>query len=321
MPDRRPRVSRTGALTRSSVRRGATRPHREPEETPPESAGRLRFLRSPMTWLAGVLVAVVTVTFQDVLTSAVTSVLPLDGLPDKLSPHAAVEVVEVRNVKNTGEFLVRGPVPAHFTTTLSSGDAWYHRPNVVDVGESEWMITLRGRAEQQVRITDVVPQIVGGSCHAPLGGSLVYAPGQGAVDVIPLDVTIDAPRPRLTHWTKDGTGEKPYFTGPTAKQITLDKDESEAFLVHAVARSGYCRWRYRVHYQLGGEKAEMTLARAGGKPFALTAVLPDQSDYSSVYVPSFTCGPGHPPGRWYTLTGRQFATGMADGGVPHCPHP
>ncbi len=321
MPPRRPKVPRTGALTRRSVRREATRPRRAAEETPPEPAGRLRFLRSPATWLAGVLLAVVTVTFQDVLTSAVTSVLPLDGLPDQLAPRDAVQVVEVRNVKDYGEFLVRGPVPAHFARTLASGAAWQNRGDVVDVGESQWMITLRGRAEQQVRVTDIVPEIVGGSCAAPLGGHLVYAPGQGAEDVIPLDVTIDAPRPRLDHWAKGDKAGHPYFTGPAAQQITLDKDESESFLIHAVSRDGYCRWRYRVRYQLGGERAEMTLSRPGGKPFALTAALPDQDDYPSVYVPSFACGPGHPPGRWYALTGREFATGMAHGGIPHCPRP
>jgi hypothetical protein len=324
MRNKRPRPPGTGALTRRSVRRTATataRPRRsgEPEEPAPGGGGRLRFLRSPTTWLAGVLLAVVSVTFQDVLTSAVKSVLPLDGLPDQLSPHGAVQVVEVRNVKDDGEFLVRGPVPDHFTKTLASGSGWQDDAAVVDVGESEWMITLRGRAAQQVRITDIVPQIVGGSCHAPLGGHLVYAPGQGAVEVIPLDVTIDARRPRLEHWRQDNKGEEPYFTGPTAKQITLNKDESQSFLVHAVAHTGYCRWRYRVHYQLGGVGAEMTLSRPGGKPFEMTAELPDAGDYPAVYVPPFVCGPHREAHGWYTLSGRDFATGMSAGGAPHCP--
>jgi hypothetical protein len=303
------------------VRREAIRPRRAlpEEEEPAVSRGWLRVLRSPAAWLAGVLLAAAAVTFQDVLTTAAKSVLPLEGLPDALSPHGAVEVVEVRNVKGDGEFLLRGPKRTHFVKELTSGSAWRDEPGVVDVGTSEWMITLRGRAEQQVRVTDIVPELVGGACRKPLDGPLVYAPSQGAVDVIPLDVVIDSPRPRLTRWTEDAGAEKPYFTGPTAQQITLDKDESEAFLIHAVSHSGYCRWRYRVHYQLGGEKAEMTLSRPGGKPFELTGELSDRSGYSTVYVPSYVCGPGHAASQWYTLSGRDFATGLDGDGAPRCP--
>ncbi len=75
-------------MTRASVRRGsAPRPSRPEEEEETEGGGRLRFVKSPTTWLLGILLAVVTVTFQDVLTASVKAILPLDRVPDRLSPQ------------------------------------------------------------------------------------------------------------------------------------------------------------------------------------------------------------------------------------------
>ncbi|MGW9427873.1 hypothetical protein ACWHA1_07965 [Streptomyces decoyicus] len=303
MPSNRPGVRRTGALTRSSVRKGRSRP--APEEAP----DRLRLLRSPATWLAGILLTVATVTFQDVLTGAVKAILPLDRLPDRISPQNAIDVVEVKDVKDTGTYLVRGDAGKHFGTVLNSGAEWRHKADIIDVGKAEWMITLQGRAAQQVRITDIVPELEGGKCASPPGGSLVVAPGQGVTDVIPLEVAIDSPQPRMTSYSKGAKAGTPYFTGPKAKQITLNQNESEAFLVHATSARGHCRWRYRVHYQIGGGTAEMTLSRPGGKPFELTGELPDTGRYRSVHFPAFTCT--HPDAvaadTWLTRTGAEYA--------------
>ncbi len=121
--DRRVVVRRSGALTRLSVRRGGgrARPGRAGAAT--EDPGRLRHLRSPAAWLAGILLTVVTVTFQDTLTGAVKAVLPLDRLPDRISPQGAVHVVEVKDVKVSGEYLVRGDRGGRFGKVLS-GEQW-----------------------------------------------------------------------------------------------------------------------------------------------------------------------------------------------------
>ncbi|CAM5428722.1 hypothetical protein SCALM49S_03112 [Streptomyces californicus] len=74
---------RTGAMTRASVRRGVHRHRRPEEEEGTEGGGRLRFVKSPTTWLLGILLAVVTVTFQDVLTAWRS--FRWTG-PDRLSP-------------------------------------------------------------------------------------------------------------------------------------------------------------------------------------------------------------------------------------------
>ncbi|MFJ5862912.1 hypothetical protein ACIQEY_00635 [Streptomyces parvus] len=319
---------RTGALTRASVRRGSgQRPPRPETEESEGTTGRMRFVTSPTTWLLGILLAVVTVTFQDVLTASVKAILPLDRVPDRLSPQNAIDVVEVKDVKDIGYYVVRDAEGAgsaadrKLIEEISSGGPWRDGRKAVDAGNAEWMITVQGRASQQVRITDIVPVLEGGRCEKPLGGSLAHFPSQGVMDVIPLELEVDAPRPRLKTSGKDGKDAKPFFTGPEAKHITLNQNETEAFIVHATASTGYCRWRYRVHYEVGGSTAEMTIGGPGGKPFELTARLADASGYRKVYFPSFDCRPSGPPTShdWYEQTGAEYARDRRSGKVPPCP--
>ncbi|MFD4024884.1 hypothetical protein ACFWRV_15410 [Streptomyces sp. NPDC058576] len=320
MANNRRVTRRTGALTRASVRRGSGRRAPQAEEQE-EATGRLRYLRSPTAWLLGIVLAVVTVTFQDVLAASVKTVLPLDRVPDRLSPQNAIDVVDVKDVKDTGFYVLRDRVGPGFLDELSAGTPWGQNHDVVDAGESDWMITVQGRAAQQVRITDIVPELVGGSCAAPLGGSLVSLPSQGVMDVIPLEVAVDEPRPRLKTAGKGAEEAQPFFTGPGAKHITLNQNETEAFIVHATSRTGHCRWRYRVHYEVGGGTAEMTISGPGGKPFELTGQLPDTSDYRSVYFPAFTCKSSNSrtSRNWYEQSGAEYTRDRRGDEVPPCP--
>lgn len=314
MPSNRPRVRRTGALTRRSIRRDV-----RPRGTPEVAEDRLKYLRSPATWLAGILLAVATVTFQDVLTSTVKAVLPLDGIPDQVSPQDAIEVVEVRDAKEFGMYLVRGEKNENLTKAFSSsaGTSWKQQLDTVDVGDAEWIVTLRGRATQQVRITDIVPEVNGGKCSPALAGTLVYSPSQGEDNVIPLEVTIDDPKPRLTAYKEGSKAEEPYFSGAKARHITLNRNESEAFFIRAKSERGYCRWRYRVHYQVGGDREEMMLSR-DGKPFELTGELKNVSGYESVYFPSYLC-PRGADANWLTGTGEEYARAVRRGDEMPCP--
>jgi hypothetical protein len=314
MPSNRPGVRRTGALTRRSIRR-ADRPGPAQEAT----RDRLRYLRSPATWLAGILLTVATVTFQDVLIGTVKTVLALDSLPDRLSPRNAIEVVEVSDVKGFGAYLVRGDEEGRLAAVMKSGGSWGEM-NRVDVGRSEWMVTLRGRAAQQVRITDIVPEVEGGRCSSPLTGSLVLDPSQGVEDIIPLLVTIDDPVPTVKAYpsktNRTVEDAKPYFTGPKARHITLNQDESEAFIIQAHSKRGHCRWRYRIHYQVGGSTAEMVLSRPDGKPFEMTGQLPDAGRYTSVYERNFGCASA---GAWITATGEEYARALRKNYGNLCP--
>lgn len=345
MPAERPRTRRTGrATTRTAIRRETRRSRTDgpgenegPETTDAtdatdagdaaenaenadaaETAGtkdRWRFLRAPATWLATVLVAAAAVTFQDVLVGTAKTVLPVEALPDALSPEDAVEVVETKDVKEYGEYLVRDGSRAQLGRELTSGGWFEERRGVVDVGRSEWMVTLRGQASQQVRITDIVPELVGGGCAAPLGGRLVYAPSQGGSEVIPLEVDIDDRVPRLKAYKKD----RPYFTGPQGTHITLKQNETEAFYIIAKSRGPYCRWRYRMHYEVGGDTREQVFGRSGGKPFELTGALHDPGGYETVHYPSFTCGRSSDGGTWLASTGAEWARAKRAGKETPCP--
>ncbi|MFF5566891.1 hypothetical protein ACFY7Z_28130 [Streptomyces sp. NPDC012623] len=326
-PDRTTR--RGGALTRLSVRRsGRTPPGRTPPgqaSSEPGGGSRLRYLKSPATWLAGILLAVATVTFQDTLSGAVKAILPLDRLPDRLSPQNAIDVVEVSDVKGTGLYLVRGDVDGALLDAFGSGERTRRRDaDFVDVGQAEWMVTLQGRAAQQVRITDIVPEVEGGTCAAPLAGNLVSSPGQGVSGVISLTLAIDEPAPtlkvpkdqeRFTGKKPEAGPDEPFFTGPEAHHITLEKNESEAFVIEATAERGYCRWRYRVHYQVGGSPAEMVLSRPGGKPFELTGRLAGANRYRSVYHSGVCTGTG----KWLKITGEEYARALRRDKDALCP--
>ncbi|MGP3947884.1 hypothetical protein [Streptomyces sp. 7N604] len=170
-------------------------------------------------------------TFQDVLTGTVKTILPLDSLPDRLSPRNAIEVVEVSDVKGHGAYLVRGDEEGRLAALMKAGDSSWQEVDTVDVGDSKWMVTLRGRAAQQVRITDIVPELEGGRCSSPLTGSLVLYPSQGVDDVIPLLVTIDDPAPTMEAYpsktNRDPADAEPYFTGPKARHITLTRTRAK----------------------------------------------------------------------------------------------
>lgn len=323
MPGEQPRARgprRTGsATTRSAIRRENRRPRTEPDEPDEaqETAGkdRWRLLRAPVAWLVTVVVAAAALTFQDVLVSTAKTVLPVEALPDALSPRDAVEVVEARDVKQHGEYLVRGGSGAELRTALNSGEWREETEGVVDVNRSEYMVTLRGQASQQVRITDIVPEVEGGECSAPLGGRLVYAPSQGGDEVIPLEVDIDDRSPRLEAYRKD----RPYFTGPKGTHILLRQNETEAFFIIAKSRGPYCRWRYRMHYEVGGETREQMIARPDGKPFELTGERRDTGDYATVHYPSFTCPVGEKSGHWSSTTGEKYARAKRGGKGEVCP--
>ncbi|MFD7923442.1 hypothetical protein ACFV3R_30030 [Streptomyces sp. NPDC059740] len=269
-----------------------------------------------MTWLATIVLGVATVTFQDALTTAVKAVLPLDGLHDSLSPQDALQTVEVRDVKDNGRYLYRGRDGAGFLKGLNAASL-VDRTDLMDVGDAAWLVTLRGNATQQVRVTDIVPVVEGGGCDAPTGGSLVYSPSQGGEDVLALDAAIDAPVPRLH---EDGA-KGPFFTGPKAREFTFDQGESWSFLLRASATTGHCRWHYRIHYQVGGRTAEENLTAPHGRPFELTAELPDPGDYRVVYLPRFICPNSAELGSrgWTTADGRWYARGPAKNKAPDCP--
>ncbi|GAA3492360.1 hypothetical protein [Streptomyces cremeus] len=150
-----------------------------------EAPGRLRYVRSPAVRLTGIVPTVAAVTFQDVPTASVKTTLPLGRVPDRLSPQGAIDVVQVRDVKTTGRYLVAEGTGDPRGASAKSG-GWRRDRRVVDVGEAQWMVTPQERAAQQVRITDIAPEVEGGACAAPLGGSLVEVLSQGATDVIPL---------------------------------------------------------------------------------------------------------------------------------------
>lgn len=286
-PERRQRLRPARPRTRLGSRH-RSRPVTPTAATAEDETGRGGggLLRTPATWIVGIVAATAAVTFQDVLSATLNAVLPLDRVADQVAPQDAIDVVSVRDVRAYGTSLIRPPAPdeAEVLAALGSSTGWGEQLGVVDVGQSQWLITLEGRGSQQVRITDIVPRIEGGACSDPLDGSVVEANSEGGEDVVGLHSAIDSADPRLRRHTVSGTEEEPYFTGLGASHITLDRNESIGLMMHASATEGYCRWHYQISYEVAGSTETMLVHAPNGKPFELTAPLTDPADYDAAYL-------------------------------------
>ncbi|KAB8170921.1 hypothetical protein FH609_001660 [Streptomyces sp. 3MP-14] len=283
---RRPRVRPGRALTRSSVRRGARPPAPEPEPS------RLRrLLNSPLNWLLAVVLVVATTTFQDVLGSTLGALLPLDRVPDRVAAGEAIDVVTVRSEREIGTWMARDATVSEIDAALEDPN-WPRELDLIDVGWGSWIITLEGRAQQQVRITDIVPELENGRCGEPLTGPLLLTAPEGGGPVVQLQVDIDQPGARLHGSTDTGEDTGPYFTGPTAQHVTLDRNESVAFRITARADQGHCRWTYRVEYEVAGAAHTTRIDGPDGAPFEITAPRRDAADYPVVWFSPQGCGPG-----------------------------
>ncbi|WP_106582776.1 hypothetical protein [Murinocardiopsis flavida] len=261
-----------------------------------------------------IVLGVAAASLQDVLSQTLNSVVPLDRIAGKAATDNAIDIVSVEHtpLDEEGRSLVVPGAPDPALTErriydLEPGGSTAGIRAPVSAGSTAWQVVLEGRAQQQVRITDIVPVIEEGACSAPLKGTLVqFFPG-GDAGVIPLNVAIDDPEPTLRHLSGKNEGE-PYFTGPNARHITLDRAETEGLLLRAEASTGYCRWRYRIEYLVSGEKGTTTLSGPEGRPFALTALRADAADYPTVLLEPLGCG------RFHRLTGAEYAEAL--GGEP-----
>ncbi|MEU6404221.1 hypothetical protein [Streptomyces sp. NPDC046985] len=192
---------------------------------------------------------------------------------DEFRPNAAQEqMLERRGSVNTAAFgrLMRA----------------YHAvsPEVVTV-----RATVTGRRNQKIDIEDIRPLITART--APLSGSYLNVPPQGAPSTLNMLFDMDRPFPIARNvdvdaFCADGGQQKalgPPFFGQ--RTITLQDKEQQVLLIRAITTEHYVAFRLEVDYMLGNEKKKAVIDDHG-KPFEVSALnlTPDgKLGYHSVY--------------------------------------
>jgi hypothetical protein len=146
---------------------------------------------------------------------------------------------------------------------------WEARHEWYAAGRVTWEVTLVGRHNDAVVITDLRPERTGPCTKTLQHGTLVDDVTAGEGEKIELKTAIDAPVPEVTS-VKDGSA---YFDGGT---VTLEKGETVIVSIEATSASKTCQWVLDADYVDNGKRESMTIKAPGDRPFAITGYLEDR---------------------------------------------
>lgn len=261
--------------------------------------GRRSLLRKPIVWLVALVLAAVGAYFKDTVRAVIGNWASPERIADSVS-GAPIRVIDVRRDTETQNYSLlpmKETAEVRRVLTDPAYPRWPGTWHVIDVGESQWEITVATQRRSDVDIVDMTPVIEGGRCGRPPSGILVENPTAGANGKIPLLVVPDSPRP-VFQWHDEKDRLRPFFTGDDPQRITLEKGKPETIDVLAsmgrvgtedYSDSRYCKWNIKVTYIADGAHREMTISAPGGRPFELTGLLKDLSRYPAVYLSSLGC--------------------------------
>lgn len=233
--------------------------------------GRLGSLvRTPATWVVGVILVALGATFSSGLQSLFAGLLP-DGWSE---PGSGVKVVDVRRKPLSGPVLIPQADSARFTDRADAREKvndpdWEAQHEWYAAGRITWEVTLVGRHSDPVVITDLRPSRTAACTKMLRQGTLVEDVPQGEGQKIELKTAIDAEVPELTS-VDDGSA---YFDGGT---ITLAKGETVVISIEATSAGPTCRWVLEADYVDHGKRETMTIKAPGDRPFAITGFSEDQ---------------------------------------------
>lgn len=147
-------------------------------------------------------------------------------------------------------------------------------------------LILEGRRNQQIRITDIVPEVVERS--EPLAGTLFFMPAQGGEPSLSLLLDLDQIHPVAREVAEDSTPfdlkpGPPYFDANT---ISLKEGEQQVVVMRVRTQHSFFTFRIRIDYQIGGQPKSITVDDAG-KPFTITALHPGPEPGTLSYEHAF----------------------------------
>lgn len=134
------------------------------------------------------------------------------------------------------------------------------------IGAFHGLVTLHGKREQTVRLTDMRISFV--ERGEPLAGGKLCDPTAGGGPVEKVEFDLDKQNP-VPQYVNEETGEPsgPYFS---RRAVTLAKDEQVTIHVVARTQEHFARFRLAIEYEVGDERGTLTVDDAG-EPFRVTA--------------------------------------------------
>ncbi|MFF4986362.1 hypothetical protein ACFY19_04195 [Streptosporangium saharense] len=140
------------------------------------------------------------------------------------------------------------------------------------VGTLSLRLTLEGRLNQEIRVLDIRPVLIG-QRGAPLGGTLFYMPPQEADPVMDMIFDMDALSPQAHEIDEKGHVGRPFFE---KNAISLPDREQDTVIIRTFTKRYSLAFFMRMQYEIGGEIRHMDIYD-NGKPFRLTAMSCDRN--------------------------------------------
>jgi hypothetical protein len=248
-----------------------------------------RRLRKAAIWLAGLVVTAAGVIITSAIQNATEQVVDVPAIKDAVRPGSDIRVRTAivftdhsRLRVMPGEFVLDPKAAAGLSQPGSAASPVYG--SIVRQGIDYRMMKLRllleGRRAEEVRIIDIVPEVI--ERKDPTQGTFFDVPPQGVDDDINLDLDLDSPN--LVLLTAGSNPGPPFFE---SKTISLKDREQVVLQIHVVAQMYYYSYRFKIIYFIGGEKREQIVSN-GNMPFEITGprCTPDRKalSYKTVYA-------------------------------------
>ncbi len=264
--------------TKAAVTKGTSAP--DPEARRKRSAWWVALTKKQVAVIALVIGGAMTATFSNGLQNLFTGLLP-DGWDE---PGSGIRVVDVRRQPMSGAVVIPESV-----TFADMADArrkvndpeWEAQHEWYAAGRVIWEVTLVGRHNDPVVITDLRPERTGPCTKTLRDGTLVDDISAGEGEKIELTTAIDATVPELLS-AKDGSA---YFDGGN---VTLEKGETVIVSIEATSASKTCEWVLDADYVDNGKRESMTIKAPGDRPFAITGLVEDRP-YDRTWNSSCKC--------------------------------
>lgn len=142
-------------------------------------------------------------------------------------------------------------------------------------------LVLTGQVDKVVRVTNIQIERIG-LPSAPLSGTYIPIPHQGASAAYVFSANMNAPNPVLRRVPSGQTF--PDFN------ITVSKEDQETIAINFLAARYSSRWILHFTYQVGTKVHYLDVREPNKQPFAVTAAA---RSYGATYVSDYPTGIGY----------------------------
>lgn len=232
--------------------------------------------RPVLTWVAGIVSAVIITVVGAVFTAWFSSLGPATF--DAVSDGLPVKIASVAVEGDPLDLALREPVTTQKDRAILLGqpddaqrEAFLERYRAAPVERMEVVVVLEGN-RAGLRITDIRPDILH---RGPVSdGALLSQATAGEVPAIEVVADLDKRDPRVT------TAKNPRTAYFSAKQIDLVRGERTTIHFTVIAHKAYYEFRLVATVVSDGRAERVTITLPGGRPFRVSGKA---KEYHTVY--------------------------------------